>query len=101
MKLIEAGREPVATGHKLVATQTDAVATQTNPVATGREPVATQTDPIATGHNPIATERVGAFSIQNALKCIITIQYIYIYICAWQISKTFLHEVHNLNTPQG
>jgi len=48
----------VATGHEPVATQTDLV-------ATGREPVATQTD-------PVATERVGAFYIENAPRCVIT-----------------------------
>jgi uncharacterized Zn-binding protein involved in type VI secretion len=69
------GCEPVVTGRKLVVTQTD-------PVATGREPVATETDPVATGREPvatrtitIATDTVGAFSIQNAQGCIITIIY--------------------------
>jgi hypothetical protein len=73
----------LATGREPVATQTDPVATGSKPVATQTDSVATQTEPVATGHNPVATrtitvaiERVGAFSIQNAPRCIITKHYI-------------------------
>jgi hypothetical protein len=68
-----------ATGREPVATASEPVATQTDPVATGYELVANQTDPVATGTVTVASERVGAFSIQNAPSCI-TKHYIYIYI---------------------
>jgi hypothetical protein len=84
--LIATGRNPVATQTDSVATGCELVATWTDPVTTGSEPVSTQTNPIATGHNlvaartmMIATARVGAFSMQNTPRCIITKLYIYLY----------------------
>ena len=50
---------------ELVATQTDPIASGHEPVATGHNPVATRTVIV------VATERMDAFSIQNAPRCII------------------------------
>jgi hypothetical protein len=115
-------REPVAITHEPIATkrltncngdttllqldgtnynESDSVATGHEPIATGllvatrREQVATRMSPVATGQKLIATT-VGAFSIQNAPRCTIAKQcvyvclYIYVYIYGTYLLETDL-----------